>query len=257
MTVSGLYRKRSLKPLPLSCLIHGILLVGAGAVLGMHPHWQEKPVPEAVVEMEVSPEDLPERHVPKASDVNLFAADLTGKQTGNESKEEPIYSESSHKAENAGNVLPLKEEGVAVDTGGAAVSGASGGSDDAGQLPGDVAGGDSGNAGTVAGTAAAGSDSMGEGNVEGLDSIASRFAAQVESNKEYPYMAVRREQTGIVRVTATLSAAGDLAGVYVSGSSGIGVLDDAAIQAVQRSCPFSHGAGQSITLTVPICFDLQ
>ena len=38
---------------------------------------------------------------------------------------------------------------------------------------------------------------------------------------------------------------------------GIGGERDAALQAVRNSCPFSHGAGRSLTLTVPIHFDLQ
>ena len=52
-------------------------------------------------------------------------------------------------------------------------------------------------------------------------------------------------------------ANGDFAGAYVSGSAGSSLLDNAALQAVQQSFPFPHGAGKSITLTVPIHFDLQ
>lgn len=255
MTESGLYHKRSLKPLPLSCLIHGVLLVGAGVVLSMHPYWQEKPLPATVIEMEVSPDELPERHVPKAANVNPFAADLTGKPAGNDSEEQPLTSENGREVENVGNPTRIKDGDLAVDTGEAAVRGTSAGGGNTDRVQGEGAGGASGNAGESEGTA--GSDAAGGTPSEGIDSIASRFAARVESNKEYPYMAVRREQTGVVRITVTLSAAGDLANVYVSGSSGVSLLDDAAIQAVRQSCPFSHGAGQSITLTVPIHFELQ
>jgi len=70
-------------------------------------------------------------------------------------------------------------------------------------------------------------------------------------------MAVKRGQSGVVSVTATLSAAGNLESSFVAASSGVSVLDSAALQAVRNSCPFSHGAGKSITMTVPIHFSLQ
>lgn len=92
---------------------------------------------------------------------------------------------------------------------------------------------------------------------ESIDDIAGRFAARVEANKRYPSMAIRMDQQGVVMVYATLSADGNLLDYGVSSSSGYDNLDKAALKAVASSCPFSHGANGSITITVPIHFQLD
>ena len=70
-------------------------------------------------------------------------------------------------------------------------------------------------------------------------------------------MAMKRNQQGVVTVYATISAGGSLLDSGIAGSSGVSSLDKAALAAVRSSCPFEHGAGDTITITVPIHFYLQ
>ncbi|SDG24464.1 protein TonB [Selenomonas sp. WCT3] len=254
MTVVRLSLKRRVRPLPLSCAFHGVILLALGLFMSFHPEWQAEP-PVAEVEMEVSPDELPERHVPQAGSLNPFAENSVWKPPAQSpANSDPVNQPSG--GSDDGMVAPSTEtpaangDGVPVGSTGESGTG-SGTLGTAGKAAGKTSTG-SGDSAPVAGDSGAGS-----GPSETLASIASRFAARVEGNKEYPYMAVKRGQTGVVRVTVTISADGDLASAYVSGSAGSSLLDNAAMQAVQQSCPFSHGAGKSITLTVPIHFDLQ
>lgn len=96
----------------------------------------------------------------------------------------------------------------------------------------------------------------GRGGVD-INAIGSAFAAKVDSCKEYPYMAMRRGQTGIVTVFVRLDAGGSLVAVEISESSGVGSLDESALTAVRRACPFTHGAGRTVEFIVPISYELR
>lgn len=87
-------------------------------------------------------------------------------------------------------------------------------------------------------------------------SVASRFARAVEAHKVYPYAAVRLNQEGTVTVSVTIDASGNLVSANVL--SGVnGNLDKAALNAVNKACPFPHGLGESITMQVPVKFYLN
>lgn len=91
---------------------------------------------------------------------------------------------------------------------------------------------------------------------ESVGSLAARFAAAVNANKQYPYAAIRLGQTGTVEVSVTLDASGNCVGAsVVSGASGN--LNKAAINAVYASTPFPHKVGRSVTLVVPVYFNLK
>lgn len=110
---------------------------------------------------------------------------------------------------------------------------------------------------SATGNRASADRTAGQGNaLESISDIAARFAARVEANKKYPHMAMKRNQQGVVYVYATLGTEGSLVEHGISSSSGVDSLDKAALQAVERSCPFSHGAGHAVTFTVPIHFEL-
>lgn len=254
MTVVRLSLKRSFRPLPLSCVLHGVVLLGLGLFMSFQPEWQTE-IPMAEVEMAVSPEELPERHVPQAGSMNPFAENSVWKPSAEKS---PSNTTANQPAGGDSDAVMMPPAASAAANGDGAPGGSTGPSDTGSGMDGggDKAG-ESG-AGAGASDSTLGSEASGAGNEpsESLASIASRFAARVEGNKEYPYMAVKRGQTGVVRVTVTISAEGNLTSAYVSSSAG-SLLDNAAMQAVQQSCPFSHGAGKSITLTVPIHFDLE
>ena len=247
------------QPFPLSCLLHGVIILGVCMVIG-NADWPYTDKPPAEVVMEVKPEELPERTVPQKASLNPFAKESVWENLAVPAKE-PAAAETA--AGEAGPKSPAK----ANSSGSAAVLSAA----DAAAGDGVVAAGAGSQAMTGGTTAvAANTNTGGDGSgavgadgdapaapAESTASIASRFAARVEANKEYPYMAVKRGQSGVVSVTATLSAAGNLESSFVAASSGVSVLDSAALQAVRNSCPFNHGAGKSITMTVPIRFSLQ
>ena len=90
-----------------------------------------------------------------------------------------------------------------------------------------------------------------------LDSIINDFLSQIEQHKDYPYIARRRGQEGTVTVAVRLSAAGELAGAQVIGSSGITALDEAALTLVRKVCPFVHNAGRSIAMNIPIAYQIK
>ena len=247
------------QPFPLSCLLHAVVILGACVLIG-ETDLQLNDKPPAEVVMEVNPEELPERTVPQKASLNPFSKESVWENLAAPSKEaapaEPAAatgagSPAQEPSSGSAAVLPASEAAV-----GDGVSAAGSGSQAA-------TGGTAAAVADNANTGGASSESVGTGSdapsapAESTASIASRFAARVEANKEYPYMAVKRGQTGVVSVSATLSAAGSLESSYVAASSGVSVLDNAALQAVRNSCPFSHGAGQSITITVPIHFSLQ
>ena len=85
----------------------------------------------------------------------------------------------------------------------------------------------------------------------------SRFVAQVEQNKTYPFQARRQGITGIVRVRVVISQGGTLLENQVVSSSGDSRLDQAALEAVRASVPFVHEYGGTLSLTIPIRFYLK
>lgn len=249
-------------PLPLSCLLHGAGIFAIGVLLGFNQDLLAMDVPVAEVVMEVAPEEMPERNVPKAVSLNPFASEsvwesLTGQEAKQPVSQENVTAAKSvtgSPAASAGSQALLAENeavkgGDGVTAAGTGSSEAAGGSAAAGGDTGHYEAGTAGTEDNAAPVSAAPAESM--------ESIAGRFAARVEACKEYPYMAVKRGLTGAASITVTLSAAGSLENVYISSSSGEGLLDDAALQTVRNACPFAHGAGRSVTLTVPLHFDLQ
>lgn len=80
------------------------------------------------------------------------------------------------------------------------------------------------------------------------------FWAAVDAQKVYPAMAVRRGLTGTVNVTVTLDADGNCIGVSSDGPS---ILAKAAENAVYAATPYPNATGQTITVNVPVTFNLN
>ena len=243
--------KRAASPVPLSCILHikSILFL---AILGGSYIGTESPEIETVVELapdiaeeqQVTPEARPEQVID-----NSFTAQIAQEVAEN-------IVQKAAMADSTGNQALLSSDMAAVNGDGAVANGngsstaAYGGSSTSGSTDGE----------NYSSTSNAGSQSAGSSGsaaTESIGSIASRFASRVESNKEYPYMAMKRNQQGVVTVYATISAGGSLLDSGIAGSSGVSSLDKAALAAVRSSCLFEHGAGDTITITVPIHFYLQ
>ncbi|WP_371377211.1 TonB family protein [Sporomusa aerivorans] len=82
------------------------------------------------------------------------------------------------------------------------------------------------------------------------------FANAVDANKQYPYMAVKRNIQGAVTVAVTLDANGNLvsAGAVSSGSS---LLEQAALQAIRAACPYPNAARAAVSFTTTVHFVLN
>lgn len=106
--------------------------------------------------------------------------------------------------------------------------------------------------------AGAGTANFGQGAASfDLGSIRARFIRCLEKNKEYPYMARKRNQTGTVGMSIKLDPSGNLLDVSVKQPSGSSVLDNAAVKLAHRVCPFPHEAGGMITMDISINYSLK
>ena len=134
-----------------------------------------------------------------------------------------------------------------ADTGGstAAVSdggsgGGSGSGSGTGEGSGEGSGSGSGDSG-AAGTGSAPFDSDG-------------FWSAVNANKSYPPMAIKRGLTGTVTVTVVLDSSGNCVSASADSS---GLLAKAAVNAVYAACPYPNGTDSTVTVHVPVTFNLQ
>jgi periplasmic protein TonB len=89
----------------------------------------------------------------------------------------------------------------------------------------------------------------------------SQLNAHLNRNKRYPADARRQRQEGIPQLQFTIDASGTVLSARISRSSGIPVLDQAAIDMINRASPVpappASMAKSRITLTVPVNFNLK
>ena len=241
---------KAVKPLPLSCLCHGLilLLVGLWGSSYQPAYSQES---EAAVEFEMTEQELAQ-----VKEIQQVEPELMSFHSGG-----AVKSNYHQQAASGSQALLAAEEAVAGGDGAVAagqgnVQAAEGESSFVAGLTGNGTGDTLGADNNISTGSTARAESQPE-PTESIGDIAGRFAARVEANKRYPSMAIRMDQQGVVMVYATLSADGNLLDYGVSSSSGYDNLDKAALKAVASSCPFSHGANGSITITVPIHFQLD
>lgn len=241
---------RTVKPLPLSCLCHGLilLLVGLWGSSYQPAYSQES---EAAVEFEMTEQELAQ-----VKEIQQVESEPMSFLSGG-----AVESNYHQQAVSVSQALLASDEAAAggdgvVAAGQGNVQASEGGSSFAAGLTGTGTGDTPGADNNISTGSTAIAESQPE-PTESIGDIAGRFAARVEANKRYPSMAIRMDQQGVVMVYATLSADGNLLDYGVSSSSGYDNLDKAALKAVVSSCPFSHGANGSITITVPIHFQLD
>jgi TonB family protein len=201
----------------------------------------------------------------------------------------PVYSASSAKAAAARSSVPsslierletyVDENATGIgEGGGSGIGSGSGSGIGSGSGSGIGAGSGSGigsgtgtgiGAGTGSGIGAGAGSGIGSGTGSGIGSgsgsgvgtgagtaraaVIERFVRQVEKNKgSYPYFALRQHKEGISYIYVKLAADGSLAQHYVTASAGEKSLDDAALKAIGNSCPFPHGLGGELVITVPV-----
>ena len=238
------------KPLPLSCLCHGLILL----IVGL---WGSSYQPAYTQESEAAIEfEMTEQELAQVKEIQQVEPEPMSFLSGG-----AVESNYNQQAASGSQALLASDEAAAggdgvVAAGQGNVQASEGGSSFAAGLTGTGTGDTLGADNNISTGSTAIAESQPE-PTESIGDIAGRFAARVEANKKYPSMAIRMDQQGVVMVYATLSANGNLLDYGVSSSSGYDNLDKAALKAVASSCPFSHGANGSITITVPIHFQLD
>ena len=241
---------RAAKPFPLSCLFHGLILL----IVGL---WGSSYQPAYTQESEAAVEfEMTEQELAQVKEIQQVEPEPMSFLSGG-----AVESNYHQQAASGSQALLAADEAVAggdgvVAAGQGNVQASEGGSSFAAGLTGTGTGDTLGADNNISTGSTAIAESQPE-PTESIGDIAGRFAARVEANKRYPSMAIRMDQQGVVMVYATLSADGNLLDYGVSSSSGYDNLDKAALKAVASSCPFSHGANGSITITVPIHFQLD
>lgn len=238
------------KPLPLSCLCHGLILL----IVGL---WGSSYQPAYTQESEAAIEfEMTEQELAQVKEIQQVEPEPMSFLSGG-----AVESNYHQQAASGSQALLASDEAAAggdgvVAAGQGNVQASEGGSSFAAGLTGTGTGDTLGADNNISTGSTAIAESQPE-PAESIGDIAGRFAARVEANKKYPSMAIRMDQQGVVMVYATLSADGNLLDYGVSSSSGYDNLDKAALKAVASSCPFSHGANGNITITVPIHFQLD
>ena len=234
---------RVAKPLPLSCLCHGLILLLVGLWGSSYqPAYSQEP--EAAVEFEMTEQELAQ-----VKEIQHIEPEPMSFLSGG------AVESNYHQQAAAGSQALLASEEAAAGGDGVVAAGQGnaqaleGGSSFAGGLTGTGTGDTSGADNNISTGTTAVAESQPE-PTESIGDIAGRFAARVEANKRYPSMAIRMDQQGVVMD-------GNLLDYGISSSSGYESLDKAALKAVASSCPFSHGANRSITISVPIHFQLD
>lgn len=241
---------RAAKPLPLSCLCHGLILL----IVGL---WGSSYQPAYTQESEAAIEfEMTEQELAQVKEIQQVEPEPMSFLSGG-----VVESNYNQQAASGSQALLASDEAAAggdgvVAAGQGNVQASGGGSSFAAGLTGTGTGDTLGADNNISTGSTAIAESQPE-PTESIGDIAGRFAARVEANKKYPSMAIRMDQQGVVMVYATLSADGNLLDYGVSSSSGYDNLDKAALKAVASSCPFSHGANGNITITVPIHFQLD
>ena len=260
------------KAFSLSFAFHIVVIVTVGSmVAGFHQEIQRPEEQLITVNLADTPEEIAKAQE-SASPLSSLK-EMLQPQSGSENntvKENTAKPQKDISPESADDKAPSNQNSEPINSSGQLSSPDGILSNSGGSGTGDVLsenGGD-GEAGENAGEGTGGSEGYSEGSTDGGEgtgsggatedrySVASRFAQAVESNKSYPYAAVRLGQQGVVTVNVTLDADGNLVSASVVSSAG-GNLDKAALNAVYASCPFPHGLNDSINMDVPVHFYLN
>jgi len=83
-----------------------------------------------------------------------------------------------------------------------------------------------------------------------------RIKQKIDDAKEYPQRARRRNLEGVVKVLFTIGGRGELVSISVSSSSGSRILDRSAVKAVQKAAPFDPPPNKTVTIELPIKYQL-
>lgn len=159
------------------------------------------------------------------------------------------------------DVAPAANTSSAASSGTGADSGADGSGSGTGSGSGSGSGsGDGADSGHGTDKGSGSGQGRGDSNVGGTGTAPfdkAGFWAAVDENKEYPYMAMKRHLEGSASVGCTVTSDGSVVGVFLEGSSGHDILDDAAVAAVRAVGSYPNPSGRDVPISVPVRFNLN
>jgi protein TonB len=79
---------------------------------------------------------------------------------------------------------------------------------------------------------------------------------KIVQKRVYPPVARKRGYEGTVVVLVTLDTVGNLSALVVSRSSGHKVLDKAAVELIKKVLPYEHNTGKTVSVEIPISYEL-
>jgi protein TonB len=114
--------------------------------------------------------------------------------------------------------------------------------------------------GPAPGTAGAGGNSTEERGRANASAYQAKLAAHLRRFRTFPAEAREKGISGTAIVRFTVASSGAVTAASLAKSSGAGILDQAAVAMVRRASPFPPmpaGLGSSLTVNVPVRFDLR
>jgi protein TonB len=98
-------------------------------------------------------------------------------------------------------------------------------------------------------------------NKDHLSNYLTIIRNRIEENRNYPFLARRQGLEGMVIVIFSLNYNGSLEDIKVKKSSGYKLLDQAALEAIEKATPFPPFPKalkeKTLSLVLPLCFKLK
>jgi protein TonB len=89
------------------------------------------------------------------------------------------------------------------------------------------------------------------------DAYMSDIVRLIELNKNYPYLARRKGQEGVVSIDILIGVNGEVIRTELEESSGYGLLDKEAMKLVASVFPLGNSSGEEIRLVIPVRYRLD
>lgn len=211
------------------------------------------------------PEPLKEEEMTKrvetVQQAQTFAAEAEAVTQPEAVQMPPPATTSASDATPAANTSSTPSSGATASSGTGAASGGDGSGSSTGSGSGSGSGsGDGADSGHGTDEGSGSGQGRGDSNVGGTGTAPfdkAGFWAAVDENKEYPYMAMKRHLEGSASVGCTVTSDGSVVGVFLEGSSGHDILDDAAVAAVRAVGSYPNPSGRDVPISVPVRFNLN
>lgn len=101
-------------------------------------------------------------------------------------------------------------------------------------------------------------DGVGDGDNHGHGYVDyAEYVGRLQASIVYPPQAIKRQQRGHVVYTVIFDAQGNVVSANLSSSSGHSILDKAAYRLIMNGGAITNTTGRSVTLDIPLTYDLN